>query len=301
MPKKVISEYAQAVFNLPWLVAAEEGLFAKEGIEVEFLKGRLWDPKRPAETDPTKIDPFWRHAPFENKAADFFSACEWGQIKRSDMSVEAGVGGRIVQLRPAVASQGIFVRPDSPITHPQALRNKTIAVNFHAGSHYLTLQMLEGFMARDEIKPVHLGQAEIRYKAMLRGEVDAAALMEPYIAIAERDGCNLIIEGHYAGSEMSAPGIDDETHAAINRAIVAAVRLINADKRKYLHYLIADVPADLGPITEDDFRLPRLRYVEPRPYPPGEFERTRAWMVSWGLASPEASFSDLVDNRIAVG
>ncbi|MFN0073112.1 MAG: ABC transporter substrate-binding protein, partial [Chloroflexota bacterium] len=62
----------------------------------------------------------------------------------------------------------------------------------------------------------------------------------------------------------------------------------------------ADVPADLGPITPDDFRLARLRYVEPRPYPAGEFERTHQWMVGWGLASPDAAFAELVDNRIGV-
>ena len=40
--KKVTNEYSQAVFNLPWLVAQEEGLFAAEGIEVEFLRARQW-------------------------------------------------------------------------------------------------------------------------------------------------------------------------------------------------------------------------------------------------------------------
>jgi hypothetical protein len=42
-----------------------------------------------------------------------------------------------------------------------------------------------------------------------------------------------------------------------------------------------------------------LRYVEPRPYPPEEFARTHAWMVSWGLAPADATFEDVVDNRIA--
>ena len=297
MARKITTEYSQAVFNLPWLVANEEGLFAEEGLEVEFIKPRERQAGLPADTDPRQVDPFWRHAPFEERSAQFFNACEWGQIRRSDQSV---VGGRIVSLRPAVASQGIFVRPDSPITVPQDLRNKTVAVNFHAGSHYLTLQMLEGFMDRSEIKAVHMGQAKLRYQAMRDGTVDAAALMEPYIAIAERDGCNLIVEAHYAGSEMVQPGTDPETYAAIDRAVRKAVRLINADKKKYLHHLIADVPPELGTLTPDDFKLSRLRYVDPRPYPPGEFERTHAWMVSWGLAPAEASYDALVDNRIAV-
>jgi NitT/TauT family transport system substrate-binding protein len=297
MARKITSEYGQAVFNLPWLVAQEEGLFAEEGLEVEFVRGRERDPHLAAETDPRQVHPFWRHAPFEERAAQVFNACEWGQIRRSD---ESRVNGQIVSMRPAVVSQGIFVRPDSPITHPQDLRNKTVAVNFHAGSHYLTLQMLEGFMDREEIKVVHLGQARVRYRAMIDGEVEAAALMEPYIALAEKTGCKLIIEAHYAGSEMAAPDIDPATFEAINRALRMAVRLVNADKRKYLHHIIADLPPDLGPLSAEDFRLSRLRYVEPRPYPSEEFEKTRAWMVSWGLASAEASFEDLVDNRIAV-
>src|SRR5439155_20152522 len=109
---------------------------------------------------------------------------------------------------------------------------------FHAGSHYLTLQMLEGFMDREDIKVVHLGQARVRYRAKIDGEVDAAALMEPYIALADKNGCNLIIEAHYAGSQMAAPDIEAATFEAVNRALRKAVRLINADKRKYLHHLI---------------------------------------------------------------
>src|SRR5262245_59464036 len=152
--KRITNEFSQAVFNLPWLVAQEEGLFAQEDIEVEFLRARQWDTTRAPEPDPQQVDPFWRHAPFEERAAAAFNACEWGQVHRSQISA---VGGRIIQLRAAVACQAIFVPPDSAITHPQALRRKTIAVNFHAGSHYLTLQLLEGFMEREAIRVVHLG------------------------------------------------------------------------------------------------------------------------------------------------
>jgi NitT/TauT family transport system substrate-binding protein len=294
--KKITSEYSQVVFNIPWLVAQEKGFFADEGIEVEFIKGRDRDPKEAPVSDPTQVDPFWRHAPFEEQMATCFSACEWGQIRRSD---DSSVGGRILSLRPSVASQAIFVRPDSNLTHPQDLRNKTVAVNFHAGSHYLTLQLLEGFMEREEIKVVHYGQAKLRYLAMMAGEVDAAMLMEPFIAFAEKQHCQLIVEAHYAGSEMRSPDMDEETAVGIDRALRRAVDDINADRRSILKYLIDDLPKDLGSLGPDDFRLSRLRYVQPRPYPLEDFQRTRDWMVGWGLMREDASFEDIVDTRVA--
>ncbi len=48
----------QAVFDLPWLVAQQEGLFAREGIEVVFLPQTPWDAQRPPETDPGQVPPF---------------------------------------------------------------------------------------------------------------------------------------------------------------------------------------------------------------------------------------------------
>jgi NitT/TauT family transport system substrate-binding protein len=295
MVTKITNEYSQAVFNLPWLVAQEDGLFTREGLEVEFIRSRERDASLPPEADPTRVDPFWRHAPFEEFAAQSFNACEWGQIRRSH---DSSAGGRIITLRPAVACQAIFVRPDSDITHPAMLRNKTIAVNFHAGSHFLTLQLLEGFMAREEIKVVHLGQARLRYQAMMDGAVDAAMLMEPFIAVADKTHCNLIVEGHYAGSEMMSPDLDPNTAAAVDRAIRGAVALINSDKGRYLHHIMADLPPELRILEPQDFRLSRLRYVEPRPYPEEEFQRTRNWMLSWGLVPQDASYEQLVDNRI---
>lgn len=298
--KRITNEYGQAIFNLPWLVAQDEGLFAAEGIEVSFLRGRERDPNLAPETDPHAVDPFWRHGVFEEGDAQCFQACEWGQIRRSYDSFTGGRGGRVVMQRPAIASHAIFVRPDSPVEEPMDLRNRAIAVNFHAGSHYLTLQVLEGFMAREEIKTVHLGQGQARYQAMLDGKVDACTLMEPYITLALKQGCKLIVEGFARGLEVTSPDMDDETLAGIYRALGAAVVRIRADRRKYVRYLIADLPAGLGPLEPEDFDLWRMRYIEPRPYPREDFERTRDWMVSWNLIPADASFETLVDGRIQV-
>ena len=139
---------------------------------------------------------------------------------------------------------------------------------------------------------------------MMNGQVAAATIMEPWITLAEKLGCRAVCEGHYLGAENASDSMDEETFAAINRAVVQAVDLINADKRQYLHYLIddprfAEVAAKYGGVTPEDFHLPRLRYSYNTPYTDEIVADTYHWMVGWGLLDGAACSSDLVENRIA--
>ena len=118
---------------------------------------------------------------------------------------------------------------------------------------------------------------------MMNGEVEAA-LMEPWITLAEEQGSRAVCEGHHLSAENASDNMDAETFAAINRAIVKAVDRINADKRKYLNYLIGEprfaaVAAQYGGITPEDFHLPRIRYSYNTLYTDEIVEDTYHWMV----------------------
>ena len=83
------------------------------------------------------------------------------------------------------------------------------------------------------------------------------------------------------------------------KAVRNAVKLINLDKKKYIHYLLDEIPEKYSKqLTPDDFYLPRLRYVDSLPYTKDEFERAYNWMVSWDLVGAGATYEDLVTNRI---
>jgi NitT/TauT family transport system substrate-binding protein len=297
---KITSDIAGgAVFSLPWLVARDEGLFAAENLAAEFVRSPKREPqleRRPrAIDDHEQVESTGNHLLFEQGQAQFHRGCEWGQIRRA---YDSHCGGVIVSKRAAVVSQAIMVRADSPYIHPQDLRNVPVAVHFHAGSHYLTLQMLEGFLSRDEIKVIHIPVSAHRCQALFNGMVEAITVAEPWISLAEKQKCKLLSEAYCVGSEVASPDIGAEIYAAIDRAIRNAVRLINADKKKYLHYLMADIPPKIGSLTPEDFHLPRLRYVDPAPYPADEFERAYRWMLTWNLIRADATFDHVVDNRI---
>ena len=299
-PRKPIRvESVAAVLALHWYVARAEGLFADEGLDVEIVTPpppAPFPPGDPRRLDPRLVDSFNYQTYFERNACDVFRGCEWGQIRRADDSKR---GAPIAFRRPAMVCQGIYVRPESPANAPIQLAGKTIAVQFHQGSHYATIAMLHGFLTREEITPVHVGPTEQRYEALERGEVDAATLMEPWVTLAEKNGFKKILETHYVGVENLSSDLSRGTLDRLMRAIRKSVDVINADKRKHVHHLIDEIPEKYRKqLSADDFYLPRLRYVPPAPYTAAEFERARRFMLEWGLVRSDATYDKLVANVI---
>ena len=201
-------------------------------------------------------------------------------------------------------SQAIFVRPDSPIVHPGGLIHTQVAVNFHSSSHYQTLRLLEGYLTREQIKLVHLGSPRSRYIALMEGRCAAATLQEPFITMAEKVGCRLLCEGFFLSSDIGSETMEESVYEGITVAMRKAVKLINDDKRRFLHHILADPELQDMPdqpeypkLTVDDFNLSRLRYIDPQPYPQELFENTYNWMQSWNLVNPGADWDRVADNR----
>ena len=71
--KKVVSETSGAVFSLPWFVAKDEGFFAEEGIDMEFVDAVSVKVDQPA-TDPEKVDPILGHTAFEEDQVAIYRA-----------------------------------------------------------------------------------------------------------------------------------------------------------------------------------------------------------------------------------
>ena len=295
--KKTKVELNNAVFSLPDYVARDEGYFEKEGLDVELVEplrrreamGESADPV----SDPRDVKSFLWHAGFEEGEFSLYHACEWGQMRRSQ---DSAIGAKVLTKRAAVSSQAIIVRPDSPYNIPQDLSNVPIAVNFHAGSHYITFGLLSGFIPRENVNVTHIGVPNQRFEALVEGRVAAATLMEPWISVAEKLGYKLIAESFYVGLEVADTSVDPETYGALDRARKRAVKRLQKDISPYLKYLIAEIPEDVATLTSEDFHLGRLRYVDPEPYSQEEFQKTHDWMVGWGLIKPE-EYEELVASR----
>lgn len=294
---KIVVESAEAVLGLQWFVARDYTV-EEEGLEIEIVTPNIntkFEWTDPRSRDHHLVVSTNYQKAFEEGRADIYRACEWGQIRRTYDNPK----GPIVARRPAMVYQGIFVLPDSPLNAPIALSGKTVGTQFHQGSHYTSLAMLEGFLPREEINVVHAGNVQERYESLMNGEIDAATLMEPWVTLAEKNGCKLIVGTHYQGTENAAEHMDSDVFEALTRAVRKAVQMINQNKKKYIHYLLDEIPEEYAKqLTPDDFHLPRLRYVDPEPYTKEEFERAYNWMVTWDLVGADAEYENLVSNRI---
>jgi len=298
MGKKIAFENVFPFQDLAVLVAHHEGLFKEEGLDVEFVQTpALWEVKAdPSVTSAHGTSALVGHGSRnEEGAATMYNACEWGNYRRAQ---DSRAGARQVGRRASIAYGAIIVEPRSAVSTPQQLADVPVGVPYYNGTHYLALQMLEGFLPRDRITTCQAPlMARERYRALMRGELPATTVVEPYITVAEKAGCRILVESCFHGTEVATDDLGAETYAAFKRAVRTAIGRINADKRKYAQYFIdyhKDDP-DVAALTVDDFNLGRIQVAEFGPIPEDEFARTYEWMVSWDMIREGHRMEDLVD------
>jgi NitT/TauT family transport system substrate-binding protein len=297
--KTLVVEHTAPFQALPELVADAEGLFAREGIKIEWVNTNE-GADRQARTDvlsPKGLDPYRSHGRLlEQGKADMYNACEWGNYCRvQDTATKSRQLGR----RSVVTFAAIIVPPNSSVYTPQQLAHRKVGVPFYFGTHYLALHMLEGFLKRDEIVVCSVPHgSRFRFDLLMKGEIEATTMTEPYVTLAEKHGCRAVCTSFYHGTQVGTDAIDAETMSAYNRAVTEAVRRIKADKRRYLQYFIDYHKAkdpEIGTLTVDDLRESRLVVVEPAPIPADELQRTYEWVKSWGMLETTQTPQELVN------
>jgi len=295
--KQVRVSMMNAIHDLPLLVARDEGYFRDEGLDVEILK-TPGTAQRESDHQALRSNIFERtmESLYEQGKCDQFRMCEWGIMKRAvESNVESGHRpAKIVALGSAMSSFAIVTHPKKGIYEPEQLKNKPVAVSPFNGSHFTTLKMLEGFLNRDQIQWVNAGTHKERLEALIKGDVEATSLMEPWISVAEKQGCRVLIESRSTRSEAAGDELDGPTLAKMFRAEAEAAEAIQKDPGRYARYLIEEAG---GLLNSDDLNLHRILNAPPEPYTRERFDHTYQWTLSWGLVAAGATYENTVDNR----
>src|SRR6201982_1060144 len=192
-------------------VAQQEGYFAAEGLDVAFD----WKTFRGTQSSWRGLAYFERpqDRPYAEGRDVIQGACAWGSI----CNASAGMG-RFVPDAYGVSPWAIFVRPDSRIRRPEDLKDVPISVGMRAGSHFTVPERLEKYLPLAHTKTVNTGGFGARLKALLDGEVEAASLLPPQIAMAEQLGLRKIIEDTFHTLWWVPEGFDPQHTKAYLRA-----------------------------------------------------------------------------------
>jgi ABC-type nitrate/sulfonate/bicarbonate transport system substrate-binding protein len=218
-------------------------------------------------------------------------ACAWGSI----CNASAGMG-RFVPNAYGDSPWAIFVRSDSTIRTPQDLKDVPVAVGLRAGSHFNVPYRLEKYLPLENIKIVNTGGFGARLQALLNGEVDAASLLPPQIAMADQLGLRKIIEDRFHTLWWVPESADPETVGAYLRALDRAEKAMDADLKRYLPLWDLAVPQEFKNRTWDYSKFGRGERFVYKPIPRTEFDEVMDQVKRWGLDQhlKERSFDNLV-------
>jgi ABC-type nitrate/sulfonate/bicarbonate transport system substrate-binding protein len=227
-------------------VAMQEGYFAAEGLDVEFD----WKTFRGTLSSWKGLDYLQRpqDRPYTQDKTDVIQgACVWGSI----CNASAGMG-RFVADAYGVSPWAIFVRADSSIRAPQDLADIPISVGMRAGSHFNVPYRLEKFLPLERIKTVNTGGFGARLRALIDGEVEAASLLPPQIAMAEQLGLRRIIANTFHTLWWVPQASPPEVVTGYLRALDRAEAALDADLAKYLPLWQLAVPGEFESVHTEN-------------------------------------------------
>jgi ABC-type nitrate/sulfonate/bicarbonate transport system substrate-binding protein len=261
-------------------VAMEEGLFAKEGLDVkvdwEVLHRQQARQGTMADKDMPRAEDL-RLGKFLPKS-EFTSACGWGSI------CMAGAGmGKFLSTSHGMSPCGIFVRSGSKITRPEQLKDVPIGVGLRAGSHFSLYYVLEKYLPLENINAVNVGGFGARLEALLKGTVEAANLLPPQIYMAKQLGLREVLSGEFPVIWWVNDSTDSDKVARYLRAIAAAEKLLQKDLKKYLPLWKYSIPREFEDQTWDYANFGRgERYVD-APVSKDDFETMVQANERWKL------------------
>jgi NitT/TauT family transport system substrate-binding protein len=259
-------------------VAKEEGFFAAEGLDVTFdwktFRGTQSSWKGMNYLERPQDQPYTK-----DKAEVIQGACVWGSI----CNASAGMGKFVAEAY-GDSPWAIFVRPDSKIREPKDLKDVPISVGMRAGSHFNVPYRLEKYLPLENIKTVNTGGFGARLKALLDGEVEAASLLPPQIAMAEQLGLRKIIEDTFHTLWWVPDGFSQEATTAYLRALDRAEKAMDADLAKYLPLWKLAVPAEFETYHKWDFsKFGRGERFVYKTIPHSEFDEVMDQVKRWKL------------------
>jgi ABC-type nitrate/sulfonate/bicarbonate transport system substrate-binding protein len=262
-------------FRLQEWVAEEKGYFKDEGLDYIFQE------TMPSATGSShqlgnKVGAFQTIE--AGRTCNISGACHW------TVNVAAASGhGKLYADAYSVSPAGIFVPPESPIKEPKDLANVPISVGYQSGSHYATIQSLEGYLPLDQIKLSFAdGLLFSRMEQLFDRKVPAVSVFSGPYFFLEQLGFRKIVDSTFMMAMTITGNPDMEDVRKYYRALRRAQRDIDLRPELYTHYYKKEFPTRFHEMMDTRRWGPGERIVF-EPYTKEVFDQSRQWISERGI------------------
>ena len=279
-------------------VAEEKRYFGREGLEYEFVV-KPFTLGSPGIHSTESVSSEIRRGAFElfesGKSCNVSAACHWVV----NMASSAGYG-RMWADAYSVCTAGIYVAPDSLIRKPEDLAHTEIAVGYHSGSHFSTLQALLRFLEPSRISLRFGGILHDRLDLLVDRKVAAAHMFGAPLYVVEQLGFRKVVDTSFMMGSLITGDPDPGDVERYFRALRWAQRDIDVEPELYTHYFLRELPERYHSMVDTRAFGPGERIVF-EPYTRDVFERTHRWMEEWKLFPVEQAGSAHYDESVLHG
>ncbi len=270
-------------------VAHEKGYFRDEGLDYEFHGGLSAARKKQVDATGQVVDVL--SGAFEsyreggsNKGgkSDVSCACHWAVNQASSQDI-----GRMWRKSYVVTPGGVMVPPDSPITRPEDLAGQEVAVGYHSGSHFTTLQALEPFLARERTKLKFVGSSWARVDVGVERDVPATSVWGITYQVLDQLGFRKIVDTTFMIAFMFPHAVDADDVERYMNGLRRAQMDIDLEPEKYKRFYLNEIPERYKPRI-DVRRFSSGERIVFLPYGEETYAKTQAWMGERGIFAEQA-------------
>jgi NitT/TauT family transport system substrate-binding protein len=260
-------------------IAHEKGYFGAEGLDYEFQGGLSAERRKQIDAGGNVLDvmsgafeSYRQGAGKKGVRSDISCACHWAVNQASSQDIGTMWGKSYV-----VTPGGIMVPPDSPIAGPDDLAGQEIAVGYHSGSHFTTIQALEPFLAREAIKLRFVGSSWARVDVGVDRDAPATSVWGITYQVLEQLGFRKIVDTTFMIAFMYPDGVAAADVEKYMNGLRRAQMDLDLAPEKYKHFYLNEIP-DRYKAKVDVRRFSSGERIVFLPYAEETWQATQAWL-----------------------
>jgi NitT/TauT family transport system substrate-binding protein len=275
-------------------IAVELGYFDEEGLhyELDVKAQQNSDQDIVVEgSDDVRMGAYELYRSGSGGKKNMSCACHWA------VSQAAGdEAGRMWGHGYAVLPSAVYVPADSAVRAPEDLAGVDVAVGYHSGSHFSTIQALEAFLRPDAISLRFGGMPYDRVDALLAGSVPAAAVWGAPTYIVEQLGCRKVLDTTFMAGFMFGPETDPSDVEKYFKGLQRAQMELDLTPEPHKHHFLKEIPERYHDRIDVRAFGPGERIVF-LPYTAEAYERSQEWMRErrlFDVSTPAAAYNAVV-------